>query len=217
MLDLFEKYGHKVVIKPNEGTGGNGALLASSIPELELHVHKTLKSRNTFCLCPYVEIQDEYRVIVLGGQTELIYKKAIPVITGDGKSTVLELLSGLYEEIPARIFTYLEEKGISLHDVPVDQAALKLNWKHNLGLGAGVWLDIDPILKKRIETLALAAAKEIGIQFASVDVVCDIQGNLSIIEINSGVMLVNFSMHGNQEYRIAKGIYTKAIHLMMEE
>jgi len=216
LMELFKKYGGKLVVKPNEGTGGNGVYIAKNQAELELLVHRTLKSRHTFCVSPFIEIGDEYRVIVLDGNIQLVYRKVIPNITGDGKSSILELLGKQVTGISEQMIRHLDDIGMALDSVPEYGVEIQLHWKHNLGQGAEVDLLIEEEIKEQMITLALNAAQAVGITFASVDIVRDYQGNLMVIEINSGVMLVNFSLSGDSEYELAKSIYAKAIQKMMQ-
>lgn len=216
IINLFKQYHNKIVLKPNEGTGGNGVFVASSLFELESIVHKQFKNRSSFCISPYIQIKDEYRVVILNGKPELVYKKNIPELVGNGESSILELLGKIYDTIPTKVFEHLNDNEISFNYIPSLGETIKLGWKHNLSRGASVDLNIQEALKNDLENLAVLAAQKIGVRFASVDIISSPDRELSIIEINSGVMLINFASSGPQEYEIAKSIYAKAIHFLMK-
>lgn len=215
MINFFNDNNQKIVIKPNEGSSGTGVFIVENLFDLEFLVYKKLKERPTLCLSPFEKIKWEYRVIVLNGKAELVYKKVIPELIGDGKKTILELLNTFFVEINNDILKYLTEKGMSLHHVLNANEKIKLNWKHNLGKGANIQIEINQQLKSKIEAIALKTAKAMGMNFASIDVIENEKGELLIIEVNSGIMLVNFALKGEKEYAIAKAIYKKGIEKMM--
>merc|ERR1712216_513583 len=76
-----------------------------------------------------------------------------------------------------------------LAKIPAKGEAAPLQWKHNLGLGAGVDIDVASDMKKHLGDIAIAASRAIGIRFCSVDV-ADVKGEgLMIVEVNGGVMM----------------------------
>ena len=68
----------------------------------------------------------------------------------------------------------------------------------------------DAALLNRITPIALAAAKAVGVTFASVDVI-KTQNGYSVLEINSGVMTENFARESEENYRTVKEIYREAV------
>jgi glutathione synthase/RimK-type ligase-like ATP-grasp enzyme len=65
----------------------------------------------------------------------------------------------------------------------------------------------------KIAKLACRVTSLLNIKFASVDIV-EINNELLILEINSGVMLEKFSSFSKENYKIAKKIYEKVITSM---
>lgn len=217
MIDFFYKHNQKVVAKRNTGTGGYGVFLAKTLFELELAVNELFSRNLTLCLSPFVDIKNEFRAVVLNGEMRLLYRKIIPQIVGNGKSNLLELLNETFEQISPSIMKYLGEKKMSLTEILPEGEVLKLNWQHNLGLGAGVEvLNERHSLYGKMESLALKAAQILGMKFLSVDIVETFQNDYQIIEINSGVMMVSFSLMSDENYSIAYEIYRDAIKTMME-
>ena len=65
-------------------------------------------------------------------------------------------------------------------------------------------------IKKIVELII----NKMNVNFASIDIVeCD--GNLRVLEINSGVMMEHFSKQNERTYKIAKQIYKDAILSML--
>jgi glutathione synthase/RimK-type ligase-like ATP-grasp enzyme len=191
MLELLEKHPEGVVVKPNEGTSGKSVFLVSTGPRLEFAAAEIFSSHLTLAISPYVEIEDEVRVVVIDERPLVVYSKSRPSVVGDGKRSLHELalaatpteqrstvLSGMAGDLDRDDFEAI---------LPLGQRRV-VSWRHNLDAGA------RPVLLERGETreacvaIAVRAAKAIGIRFASVDVV-SVGGSWRILEINSGVMM----------------------------
>lgn len=191
MLALLRENPDGVVVKPNEGTSGDSVFKVMTEPDLELAVHRIFSSSLGLAISPYVEIQNEIRVVLLDHHPVAVYSKNRPAVTGDGRHSLLEL---------ALAATPVERRSAALPGMlgDLDRAALDaivpagvrrvLNWRHNLDSGAEpVLLDQGQVRESCVE-IAVQAAKAIGIRFGSIDVV-QVDGALKILEINSGVMM----------------------------
>ncbi|MDT4954568.1 MAG: hypothetical protein QOJ02_2706 [Acidobacteriota bacterium] len=217
MLSYFKSNKADVVCKSNTGTGGNQVYRARTPLELELAVHQLFSSNRAIALSPFINIDSEYRLIMLDHTCELAYEKVRPKVLGDGRSTLLELIlrdysaSNLCDKLIAGLST---EDGELLSTIPKQDECVILSWKHNLGKGAKAVEISDGTLKTSLSDLAVSCMKALNLNFVSVDV---IQSNnkLSVMEINSGVMMESYSRQGEKEYEKARGIYRRAIIRMM--
>ncbi len=212
LIDLLNKHG-KLVCKSNEGTGGGNVHLVSNHFELERATHTVFTGR-TMAVSPFYKIEQEYRIVVLNGRAKLVYSKAIPFVEGDGVSTLRQLLiayAQTHAEWPLD-FSQREDE-----DTAILQPGEKyhLNWKHNLGQGATPVVIQDESLIATLSSLALQAAKTVNIQFASVDII-KTEGAYLVLEINSGVMMENFSQMSDAHYQIAKSIYREALQSIFQ-
>jgi glutathione synthase/RimK-type ligase-like ATP-grasp enzyme len=201
-----------LVIKPNDGTGGDRVFRVSSAYELETAVHTIYEKSGYLAACPFYEIENEYRTIMLDGAARLVYVKRRPHITGDGVRSVAELMirhlgwqTNLHaEDIPA----------LGAADrIPAKGEKILLGWKHNLGLGARAEILPEGPVKQEIERIVADVTLCLGVRFASIDVAETAEG-LKVLEINSGVMMENFAGQDAQSREIAKSIYRDAIRLM---
>lgn len=75
ILKYYKEYGEDVVCKPNFGSSGMGVERATTQAELEQIMQKLLVENRAVAVSPYVEMTAEYRVTVLDGVAELVYKK----------------------------------------------------------------------------------------------------------------------------------------------
>jgi glutathione synthase/RimK-type ligase-like ATP-grasp enzyme len=75
MLALLEQHPEGVVVKPNEGTSGQSVFLVSTRPGLERAAAEIFSSNLTLAISPYVEIEDEVRVVVIDELPLVVYSK----------------------------------------------------------------------------------------------------------------------------------------------
>ena len=210
LIELLRKEG-TLVIKPNDGTGGDRVFKVSNAYELESAVHTIFEKSGYLAASPYYEIENEYRTIMLDGTARLVYVKKRPHLTGDGISTAYELL---VRNMSGRELNPAEMPMLGSADrIPEKGEQILLGWKHNLGLGARAELLSEGPLKKEIEDIVAKVARCLGVRFASIDVALTHEG-MKVLEINSGVMMENFAGQDSSSREIAKSIYKDAIRLM---
>jgi len=167
-------------------------------------VKKLYKNDKSVCICPYCEIKNEYRIVIVNKKIEYIFKKIRPYVIGNG----IDSLENLINNKKMNIKQFKEE--IDLSFIPNNEEKVYLNWKHNLGQGSEPELVTD---QKIIDELALIANECIGkldLNFVSIDIIDD--GMFKVLEINSGVMIEHFSKYSDQYYRISKNAINKAIN-----
>ena len=156
-------------------------------------------------------IINEYRTIYCFGEPLLIYKKIRPYVVGDGKHTLSELAASAFGGDMD-----IADARLDRSYVPSLGEEVTISWKHNLGQGAEAEvIDKDSEIYGRIVALAKKAAECVNVNFASIDIIDTAEG-LKILEINSGIMMENFSSYDEQNYSIAKSIYKRAIDKYFE-
>lgn len=208
--ELFRKYNNSVVLKVNNGTCGYGVIHITNINNLEPYYLKLSSRSFSLSLSPFIDIENEYRAIVLENNVELIYKKELPVVYGDGKSTIKELLIKFNPE-------YFKNYSGANKDIILKKDEKYIHtWKFNLSGGANASLNIKEKIKNDIKKLAIKVSKTIGLKFGSIDIIRDKDGKYYVLEINSGVMMDNFIKEIDNGYNIAKNIYQKVILAMFK-
>ncbi|MDA9532596.1 ATP-grasp domain-containing protein [Bradyrhizobium sp. CCBAU 25338] len=183
MLALLAQNPQGVVVKPNEGTSGRAVFRATNSDALDRAVTEIFSSGLGLVIAPYVEIEDEVRVIVLDGKPMIVYRKERPSVVGDGMQTLRELASAAGQHRRLHELAAHELNAI----VPKGERRL-LTWQHNLDAGAKPILLDEGEVRADCANLAIDAASFIGITFASIDVV-RVDGIWRVLEINSGVMM----------------------------
>jgi glutathione synthase/RimK-type ligase-like ATP-grasp enzyme len=191
MLALLRQNPNGIVVKPNEGTSGESVFRVSTEPDLELAVHRIFSSSLGLAVSPYLNIENEVRVVLIDDHPLVVYSKDRPSIVGDGKQTLLELaLAATPAELRSTVLSRLvgDLDRAALDEIPPPGRRQVLSWRHNLDSGARPALLEQGKLRESCIEIAVQAAKAIGIRFASVDVV-QADGAWKILEINSGVMM----------------------------
>lgn len=205
LFSLLKKHG-KLVLKSNSGSGGTSVHKCETIKELEMATFDLLKSHRSMTVAPYIDIENEYRVIIENGKAMVIYAKQRPNVVGDGVSNIETLIKNNHlEDIEVL-------KDIDLNYVPNKDETITISWKHNLGQGSLPIMVKDPHLILTLSKFALKTAKTLNLNFASIDIVKDKNGGYKILEINSGIMMETFSKLNEENYNIAKHIYRSAIY-----
>ncbi len=220
ILDYVQKHkngaDYQVICKPNKGTGGNDVYKISNQIELESVVQKMFSKYRDLCLCPFYNIDSEYRAIFLNNEIVLLYLKDRPFVVGNGKDNLATLIINKYKE---NGIGYLENLDSDLNMVLPQSEKKIISWKHNLGNGATAVIVEDTKIKDDISKLVLKVADILNIKFASIDIV-SIHGKYYVMEVNSGIMIENFAMQPKDEYydyyNITKNIYRKALEYLFQ-
>ena len=202
---LFSKYQENIVLKINNGTCGRDIYHVNNLDDLINKYNKLMIKHSAISICPFYDIINEYRAILINGQIKLLYKKIKPRVVGDSKKTIKELLQ---EFNPEYFKDYNEDnKNIILKQGEV----FEYDWKFNLSRGSLSSLDILESDKIEIINIIDKINEFLDLKFVSVDIIKTVENKFYVMEINSGVMMENFiNQHENGE-KIAKEIYKEAI------
>jgi D-alanine-D-alanine ligase-like ATP-grasp enzyme len=219
LTDYFEQHGRDLVCKPNEGTGGQGVFRVRTLAELEAAVQTLFQKHRSICVSPFERFGAEYRVAVFRGACRFLYEKQRPVVAGDGVHTLRRLAIRWLESVPdlsagARLLADLAWPPETLDRVPAAGERIEINWRHNLGQGATPRL-LDPAQHADARALALEAARVLGVDLASVDVVETARG-LEVLELNAGIMMESFARLSPESRELAKRFYDDIVGVMLE-
>lgn len=164
---VIKKESLPLVIKPAEGSSGEGVMVVNNKREISKISKELFKKNDSIVLSPFRLIEHEYRVIILNGKVELIFDK-----------------------------------------IRTD----KNEFRHNLCLGAKPEIiKSDDKRYKKLETIAKRAAKILNLEFTSVDIIETKEFGLEILEINGTVCMDHFAKAKEENYKIVKSIYKKAL------
>lgn len=207
------KNAEKQIIKANDSSEGKDVFVANTQEE-KLQIVNSLfeKQIPAIVVCPYQEIEYEYRAIFLYGEIIYIYKKQKPFVVGDGKLNVKELM--------ARDLKYLLEpiKDLELEKIPAEGEKVIVGWKHNLSNGAiPILVDDTDLYYEKVKKIALQVGKIMQLSFSTIDIMVTEKKEVSVMEVNSEVVISKFCESIPNGYEIAKQIYGKVMDKMFEK
>ena len=207
------KNDEKQVIKANDSSQGKDVYICEHASEkIELVKRLFENEMEAVVVCPYKEIEYEYRAIFLEGEIIYIYKKEKPFVIGDGQLTLGKLIE--------RDLKYLLEpmENLDFNYVPKWQEKVVVGWKHNLSNGAiPLIVDENDEYYETVRKIALASGKILDLRFASVDMCVTKEKRIYVMEVNSSVTISKFCELVPNGYEIGKEIYGKVIDKMFEE
>lgn len=207
---IFKQNNNHIVIKSNTGTCGNEVHNITKEEEILPTLEKLFQKHHSISICPYYEIENEYRVILLKDEVLLIYKKIKPTVKGDGTSSIKQLLLNFN-------YNYFKDKLNEeyYNNILKENELYEYNWQFNLSKGAKIGR-VDKDIEKDIILLATKVAKQINLGFGSIDIIKTTDNKLLVMEANSGVMMKNYIENEKEGYKIAKEIYKKAVEEMFK-
>lgn len=214
--------GYPIVVKNNQGMGGEGVYLVENEHQLTARVTQMFTKYRGVAVSALFDAPYEYRLVVLQGRVLLVFKKIRAKIVGDGKRTLAELalgpdgpLANIADNKKESWLLQLEDRAHQV--VPAGESA-PLEWRHNLAFGAQPEvITPDNILYNALADIALSAAKAINLGFCTVDILQNLSGELKVLEVNSGVSVEKFAeIMGDEGRAIAMGIYREALKALIK-
>ena len=207
--DLFLKYNKNVILKVNNGTCGDGVYHITTKKELKKIYNHLLKYNFSISLWPYYDIKNEYRVILLNNEIKIMYGKINPVVIGNGKDKLIDLL----KDFNINYFGYKTnlKKNINYNKVLKKDEKFIYDFKYNLSKGSIITEDIDKETKSIISKMAKDVSKKINLGFGSIDIIKTNDDKYYVLEINSGVMIENYIKLTSDGFKKAKKVYEEAV------
>ena len=200
----------KVVVKPNLGLEGKGVFRCKTLDELEIAVKFLLEKNTSISICPYYDIEKEYRAFYLNGKILLIYEKEKPYIVGNGVETIKELVEKL--KLPHNKIVKENLEKLDLSYIPNQNEKIEISWKYNLTGGATARvIKKEDLIYKTIEELAIRTGKSLDLTFATIDIIKTKENEIYLLEVNSGVSTNIFSNIVKDGKMIEREIYRKAL------
>lgn len=201
-----EDIGAAVVVKPRYGNQGRGVSVNLTTREEVEKAYEVARAEESTVVVERACRGDDYRLLVVGGALVAAARRRPPEVTGDGKTSVRELVA-LVNEDPRRCgdhagslspvplddvaLAVLAEQGLSPDSVPAAGVTVLLRRNANLSTG-GTAEDVTDIVHPEVAARAVEAARIIGLDVAGIDCMADdigrpleSQGGV-FIEVNAG-------------------------------
>lgn len=201
IVNYAEKLGYPLVLKPSDGTGGNGVIAniknedefkqALDYVKYELNYKKLIVEK-------YIPGED-YRIYVIDNKVIAAFKKDPANVIGDGTNTIENLIrlknekrtkTPALKNRPIRVDRetnrLLTSNGYTMKSVPKKGEQVFLKTKNNVSAG-GDSIDVTDELTSEICDIAIRAANAIpGLVQTGVDMMVDLKNNKgAVLELNS--------------------------------
>ena len=218
--------GFPVIVKPNSGSQGVGVSKVSNKREF----YKALNfifEHDRVALVQKFHIGKDYRVVVLDGKIISAYQRIPLNVTGDGKSTLRQLLISKQRKFTVegrdtrikmddfRIIQKLKSQGFSMSSVLNKRQQIFLLDNANLSSGgdsAEVTKKIHPAFKK----LAINLTRDMGLRLCGVDLLIEqgiekAPGKFWILETNAAPGLDHYVLTGKKQEKIVEDMYVEVL------
>ena len=200
-----QEIGLPVVVKPQDGNQGKGiSVNLTSEDQVRQAYRVAIEFRDDILVEKYLPGHD-YRLLVIGNKLIAAARRDPPLVIGDGRSTVSELVDQVNRD-PRRsdghatsltkirfdeiALARLALQGYDANSVPPRGVRVILRNNANLSTG-GTATDVTDDVHPEVVACAVAAAQTVGLDICGIDVVCDTmfkpleeQGG-GIVEVNA--------------------------------
>lgn len=197
--------GFPVVVKPWRGSKGNGVSVGVTDPsQVEQACRAALAIDSGGIIVESIVPGDDHRLLVIAGKLAAAARRLPAAVTGDGQSTVAELVAGLnrdprrgsgYQKLMQRVdidneaIDVLAAQHCTADTVPAKGRRLLLRRTANIARG-GTAEDVTAIMHPDNIRLAEEAARAVGLDVAGIDFLSpDIRRSWR--EVGGGIIEVN--------------------------
>jgi len=220
------KLGLPVIVKPNSGSQGGGVALVHNKKDFYAAMRRIFKNDKIALVQRYVSGKD-YRIVVLDTKIISAYERIALNVTGDGRSTISQLLRKKAKSFIAssrdtqlklddpRIAGKLKQQGLSMRSVPAKGKTVLLLDNANLSTG-GDSIDVTDIVHPEFRKLAVRLTRDMGLRMCGVDLMID--GTIGekprtyhVLEINAAPGLDHYVKGGKAQEKIVEDLYLKVL------
>src|SRR3954467_12304693 len=182
------RIGYPVVLKPLDGNHGRGVMLDLQDEEDVRAAFEIAKgeSRRGVIVVESLIVGKDYRCLIIDGKVAAIAERVPASVTGDGTSTVEQLVDTAnadprrgvgHEKVLTRIkvddtaVELVREQGFAMTDVPPEGQMVKRALTGNMSTGG---ISIDRTFEAHPENVEIAeeAARMVGLDIAGIDFIC---------------------------------------------
>lgn len=216
-----------VYIKPIAGSKGAHIYRATTPDQVTLALSDYEQNRIRLAVVEKEIPYPDYRIVVLDGQLISAYKCTPLSVTGDGHSTIHELLVAKQKQWQlqgrdtklAKILPKVQyELGLfnrTLEYVPAESVEFTLLPVSNLSLG-GESVDVTKQIHPHWVQLACTIAGILDLRLAGIDLACqDITSptaEYSVLEVNASPGLDHYATSGEQQEQTVQALYAKVLN-----
>jgi D-alanine-D-alanine ligase-like ATP-grasp enzyme len=227
-LSYSKKLGFPVIVKPNNLSQGTLVTKVYNKKEYYSTARKILQ-RSPVMLVQRCYSGRDYRIVVLDDDVISAYERIPLSVTGDGASTIEDLLVAKQAEFDGtgrdteidisdfRIKRKLKRQRLSLTSIPASGEVIRLLDNANLSSG-GDADDVTEEIHADYYQLAVTVTKDMGLRMCGVDIMTnDIRQPMQsyvLLEINSAPGLDNYASIGTKQKANVDELYLKVLRAL---
>lgn len=207
-----KKINYPVFVKPNSGSRGANARIIFNQAGLKRHIANLKKDNVISFLIEKFTVRPEYRIFVVMGKVQFMYRKQRVTITGTGLHTIEELLAEQnFQPDKEYLHSLLKKEKKTISSVLASKHELFMQETANISLGAKI-TEYRETVPKNVHIWANKLYKTTGLGVFGVDIFTKGEWNdpknYLIIEINSNPALSGIYSKGHKDkaYKIWKTI-----------
>lgn len=224
-IKFSHKVGYPVILKPNDSLQGRNIYKVYNDLDFVKTVDILFQSTDTIQVQPYYNYKD-YRIVTLGREIISAYERIPLRVTGDGVSSVRQLLVQKQNEFidngrdtvieieSKSTFDCLNRLKINLDTIIEKGSTITLRDVSNLSAG-GECADVMETIHDDYKKLCISVASNLKLNLSGIDIMCpDISEKVSdyvILEVNSAPGLDNYLYKGEKQLLYTKELYRKVI------
>ncbi len=206
--EVAQDIGGPVVVKPRDGNRGRGVMLNLRTRDEVLAAYAVARAEDPDVIVEQFIEGDEHRVLVVGGEVVAVVRGESAWVTGDGQSTVEQLVETQINSDPRRgnadihplerlqpgtnsvILANLQRQQLTPGSVPANgqRVLIAANGNHAI--------ECTGQIHPEVAHICTLAARVVGLDIAGIDIVCrDIARPLpdqggAVVEVNAGPSLL---------------------------
>lgn len=203
---LAQTLGGAVVIKPQYGNQGRGVTANLRTQDQVEQAYQAAREESSHILCERFIPGLDHRLLVVGERLVAAALREPAQVVGDGHSSIRELVAQTNRDprrsdghatmlslikLDAIALSVLQGQGLDADSIVPAGASVLLRRNANLSTG-GTATDVTSRVHPRVATLAVDAARVVGLDIAGVDVVAEDIGRPleeqggAVVEVNAG-------------------------------
>ncbi|MFN9960750.1 MAG: cyanophycin synthetase [bacterium] len=230
-----QELGFPVIVKPLNLSLGILVTKVYNKQEYYQVAEKILATQSVLIVERFYQGND-FRILVLDNEVIAAYQRIPLSVTGDGKSTILELLQNKREQLiktrekilidveDFRIIKKLNKQNLSFDSVLAEDTLIYLLDNANLSTG-GDAVDFTDKIHPDFQKLAINITKDMGLRLAGVDIltaditqpIVDYTVDYTLLEINSAPGLAHYALLGEQQIQKVEDLYRKILQALENE
>lgn len=223
--EFAKQVGYPVYVKAVRRSQGELVFQVGSKTELLARLREIFRS-DRMALVQETCVGRDYRLVVLDDEVISAYQRVPLAVTGDGQSTLRQLLEAKEEAfvkagrdtvIPwrdSRLEQGMKRQGLAWQSVVPAGQRVSLLEVSNLSLG-GDTIDVTGRVHPSVVRLAVAVARHLCLRFCGVDVImADATaplGEYRILEVNSAPGLDHYAFSGRRQQKVVDDLYLKVL------